>query len=60
MWICKKHWREMEKKNSENEFRITRLELKVARLESLLEEKIKGSESELEGFIDSLLSGDRQ
>lgn len=55
MWIHKKHWQEIVKRNSENEFKISRLELKVARLESLLEKEIKDSENELERFIDSIL-----
>ena len=57
MRIDKNLWREMLQRNAENEFRIARLELKISRLESLLEKQIKSSEGELEECIDALLKG---
>lgn len=57
MWVRKSQWRRLLEDNAEKEFRITRLELKAARLEGLLADDLQKSERELNGFIDSLLKG---
>lgn len=53
MWINKKKWKYLIDYVSRNEYRMKKVELKIARLEKLSEEKMKSAEGELTKVITS-------